>query len=142
MINIESEADLFHHLKNMKKAEPVSTIKIPGVGTFKLLLEDIDDPDREKKIQEEKSKIIVGEEFSDWEMVLELLKRDIPPAPFETWLKSTWAIKIKDQHLCINCSNTFQMDWVQKNYYSKILSKVEKVTGREYFLEFQVLRKD
>ncbi|TQR11649.1 hypothetical protein [Psychrobacillus soli] len=67
-----------------------------GILTFKILLEKIDDPDREKKLQDEKSKIIIGEEFLDWKMVLMLLERDIPPAPFETWTKSRWAVKIKD----------------------------------------------
>ncbi|MDI2587261.1 hypothetical protein OR571_09130 [Psychrobacillus sp. NEAU-3TGS] len=141
MVNIESEAELLLHFKSMKADGPVSTINIPRVGTFKILLEEIDDTDREKKLQNEKSNIIDGEEFADWYMVLMILERDISPAPFETWLKGTWAVKIKDQHICVNCNNSFQLDWVKKHYYSKILSTVKEVTRMEYFWNSKLIKK-
>ena len=94
----------------------------------------------EKNLQDETPDIIVGEEFLEWKKVLMILERDISSASFETWLKGTTAVRANNQHVCINFNNSFQLDWVKKHYYSKILSTVEEVTGMEYFLEFQVLK--
>lgn len=142
MVKIESEAELLLHLKNMKAEGSVSTLNIPGVGTFKILFQKADDSNMEKNLQDEALDIIVGEDFSEWKKVLMILERDISSASFETWLKGTTAVKVSDRHVCINFNNSFQLDWVKKHYYGKILSTVEEVTGMEYFLEFQVVKED
>ncbi|WP_391206701.1 DnaA N-terminal domain-containing protein [Psychrobacillus sp. L4] len=141
-MQIESQEELLLHFKNMDPSNPVSTIKIPGVGTFKILLQKVDTPEMEKVLQDEKLDLMDGEEFLEWKKVLLILQRDIPLAAFETWLKRTWAVEINRQHICINCSNYFQLDWIKNHYLSKILSTVEEVTGKQYFLEFQVFQKE
>ncbi len=142
MVKIESEAELLLHFKNMKAEGSVSTLNIPGVGKFKILFQEEDDSNVEKNLQYEALDIIDGEDFSEWKKVLMILERDISSASFETWLKGTTAVRGNNQHVCINFNNSFQLDWVKKHYYGKILSTVEEVTGMEYFLEFQVLKDD
>lgn len=142
MLKIKSEAELFSHLKRMRVEEPVSTIIIPGVGRFKILVEENEESIKEMKIREQNSVSITGEEFIEWKEVLEKLELEVSSAAFATWLKGTKAVQLNNQHICIICHNSFQLDWVKKHYYSYILSLVEEVTGMEYFIEFHVNQGD
>lgn len=49
-----------------------------------------------------------------WERALELLKAEVSPASYETWLESTKGISLTDRLFTLEVSNSFIADWLEQ----------------------------
>ena len=133
MKKIESEVELFGHLKNMTKQNAMSTIVIPGIGQFKIFLQEVDNSVLAGNIGE-----IDGENLELWDHVLKIMEREVSRPSFETWLKNTSAVKLDEQHICIVCPNSFALEWLETHFTGKILAALYEVTSEDFKLEFRV----
>ena len=133
MKNIETESELFSHLKSMTAENSMSTIDIPGIGTFKIFLQGVDDALLTGNVGR-----IDGEKFELWDRILKGIQQEVTKSSFETWLKNTSAVKLDEQHICIVCHNSFQLEWIETHFTGEILAALYEVTNEDFKLEFCV----
>lgn len=71
-----------------------------------------------------------------WVATLEKIEEKISKPSFDTWLKSTKAVKLKDNTLIISAPNDFARDWLE-NQYTKLISNILlEITGAELATKF------
>ncbi len=63
-----------------------------------------------------------------WQKCLGLLKEEYPVQQFNTWLRPLQA-EIQDNGLVLLAPNRFVVDWVKKNFYSRIKELVSQFGG-------------
>jgi chromosomal replication initiator protein len=62
-----------------------------------------------------------------WQKCLGLLQEEYPAQQFNTWLRPLQA-ETQDTTLILLAPNRFVVDWVQKNFYSRILELVRQIS--------------
>ncbi|CEK09128.1 chromosomal replication initiator protein DnaA [Legionella hackeliae] len=60
-----------------------------------------------------------------WQKCLGFLKEEYPPQQFNTWLRPLQA-ELQDANLVLLAPNRFVVDWVKKNFYSRIKELVSQ----------------
>lgn len=63
-----------------------------------------------------------------WQKCLGLLQEEYPAQQFNTWLRPLQA-ETQDTTLILLAPNRFVVDWVQKNFYSRILELVRQISA-------------
>ncbi|ASQ44568.1 chromosomal replication initiator protein DnaA [Legionella clemsonensis] len=63
-----------------------------------------------------------------WQKCLGFLKEEYPPQQFNTWLRPLQA-EFHDANLILLAPNRFVVDWVKKNFYSRIKELVSQFGG-------------
>ncbi|KTC84938.1 chromosomal replication initiator protein DnaA [Legionella brunensis] len=63
-----------------------------------------------------------------WQKCLGFLKEEYPPQQFNTWLRPLQA-EFQDANLVLLAPNRFVVDWVKKNFYSRIKELVNQFGG-------------
>lgn len=65
-----------------------------------------------------------------WQKCLGFLKEEYPPQQFNTWLRPLQA-EFQDSALVLLAPNRFVVDWVKKNFYSRIKELVNQFGGED-----------
>lgn len=73
-----------------------------------------------------------------WNKVLALVSEKISEKSFDIWLKPLELRQIDENNLEIEVPNKFFKDWVTENYMGLIKDALQKVTKREYSLNFLI----
>ncbi|MDI9817988.1 chromosomal replication initiator protein DnaA [Tatlockia sp. PL877] len=63
-----------------------------------------------------------------WQKCLVFLQEEYPPQQFNTWLRPLQA-ELQDASLILLAPNRFVVDWVKKNFYSRIKELVQQISG-------------
>lgn len=63
-----------------------------------------------------------------WQQCLNLLKEEFPIQQFNTWLRPLQA-ELKDKALILLAPNRFVVDWVKKNFFTRINELVSQLAG-------------
>ena len=63
-----------------------------------------------------------------WQKCLGLLEEEYPPQQFNTWLRPLHA-EMQDSSLVLLAPNRFVVDWVKKNFYTRIKELVTQFSG-------------
>jgi chromosomal replication initiator protein len=65
-----------------------------------------------------------------WQKCLGLLQEEYPPQQFNTWLRPLQAEpEVEDNTLVLLAPNRFVVDWVKKNFYTRILELVSQISA-------------
>ena len=75
-----------------------------------------------------------------WEAALGDLQLNVTRPSYETWLKDTVGVSLYDGSLIVGTPSTFASEMLGQRMYSLISQAVEKVTGEEVQVRFQVLQ--
>ena len=65
-----------------------------------------------------------------WQKCLSLLQEEFPAQQFNTWLRPLQA-QTENQRLMLFAPNRFVVDWVKKNFFSRIEEIVAQISGDE-----------
>lgn len=68
-----------------------------------------------------------------WKKCRELLEEEYPPQQFNTWLRPLQA-EIQEEGLVLLAPNRFVVDWVKKNFYTRLQELVSQVGGDSFSL--------
>lgn len=71
-----------------------------------------------------------------WAQTLDEIQKSVSKPSFETWLKSTEAIELKDNLLVIAAPNNFSRDWLESRYANIIRNKLKAVTNKSIGVKF------
>lgn len=71
-----------------------------------------------------------------WAQTLDEIQKSVSKPSFETWLKSTEAIELKDDLLVIAAPNNFSRDWLESRYANIIRNKLKAVTNKSIGVKF------
>lgn len=73
-----------------------------------------------------------------WEKTLLTVKERVSKPSYETWLKATEPLELKEDTLLIAAPNEFAKDWLEDRYSVIIASTVEEITGSKYDVKFVI----
>ncbi|MFA5959660.1 MAG: chromosomal replication initiator protein DnaA [Tatlockia sp.] len=68
-----------------------------------------------------------------WKKCRELLEEEYPPQQFNTWLRPLQA-EVHDNGLVLLAPNRFVVDWVKRNFYTRLKEIVNQVAGDSFSL--------
>lgn len=71
-----------------------------------------------------------------WAQTLNEIQKSVSKPSFETWLKATEAIELKDDILVIAVPNNFSRDWLESRYANIIRQKLKAVTNKSIGVKF------
>ncbi|SEM83389.1 chromosomal replication initiator protein DnaA [Lihuaxuella thermophila] len=71
-----------------------------------------------------------------WARTLDVMQEKISKPSFETWLKSTEAVDLRDDTLVISAPNDFARDWLESRYAELIRQTLREVTGSVIGVKF------
>ncbi len=71
-----------------------------------------------------------------WARTLEAIQEKISKPSFETWLKATEAVELKDDTLVISAPNDFSRDWLESRYAELVRETLREVTGSAVGVRF------
>jgi chromosomal replication initiator protein len=73
-----------------------------------------------------------------WEAVLNSIKKTVSPQIFEMWFKNISLVSFEGNVMKLRVGSQFSKEWITKRYLPLITESINKVIGREPFLEFIV----
>lgn len=71
-----------------------------------------------------------------WAQTLNEIQKSVSKPSFETWLKATEAVELKDDTLVIAAPNNFSRDWLESRYKDIIRKKLKAVTNKSIGVKF------
>lgn len=71
-----------------------------------------------------------------WAQTLDEIQKSVSKPSFETWLKATEAVELKDDLLVIAAPNNFSRDWLESRYANIIRNKLKAVTNKSIGVKF------
>jgi chromosomal replication initiator protein len=71
-----------------------------------------------------------------WRATLEKIEEKISKPSFDTWLKSTKAVKLEENTIIISAPNHFARDWLENQYTNLISNVLEEITGASLATKF------
>lgn len=71
-----------------------------------------------------------------WAQTLDEIQKSVSKPSFETWLKATEAVELKDDLLVIAAPNNFSRDWLESRYANIIRNKLKEVTNKSIGVKF------
>jgi chromosomal replication initiator protein len=71
-----------------------------------------------------------------WSEALAILKRDVTPQSFETWIKPVRAIELNDTTLLMEVPNKFFKEWLVDHYYDLLSETLTGISGATLRLDF------
>ena len=79
-------------------------------------------------------KVVVVEH---WQRCSEVLKEELPPQQFGTWIRPLWA-ELEQTNLRLYAPNKFILDWVKNKYLARISDLLEEQTSGQLRVHLQV----
>jgi len=73
-----------------------------------------------------------------WDQALEKIKGKLSQPSFETWLKSTRPVDLKDNNLFIEVPNEFARDWLESRYSELIEDILQNITSSQLQVRFTI----
>lgn len=73
-----------------------------------------------------------------WERALAEMSKNLSKPSFETWLKSTRAVSVKDQTIIVEVPNDFTKDWFESRYKNMIIKAINSLTDESYEISFVI----
>jgi chromosomal replication initiator protein len=73
-----------------------------------------------------------------WQKALTSIETKLSKPSFETWLKSTKAISLKDSNLVVSAPNEFARDWLENRYSKLIRNTLQDLTGMDMIVKFVI----
>jgi chromosomal replication initiator protein len=64
-----------------------------------------------------------------WAKTLDAIQDKISKPSFETWLKTTEAINLREDILVVSTPNDFARDWLESRYADLVRDALKEVTG-------------
>ncbi|QGG46986.1 chromosomal replication initiator protein DnaA [Heliorestis convoluta] len=71
-----------------------------------------------------------------WQQTLEILKQELNPESFDTWLKNTQLVSIQDRDAYVAVPNDLARDWLENRYATLIKNSLSVVVGHPIELHF------
>ncbi len=71
-----------------------------------------------------------------WEQALGEAEKVLSKPSFETWLKSTRPVALKNDTIIVEVPNDFTKDWLETRYKNLLMDVLEKVSSRSYSINF------
>lgn len=71
-----------------------------------------------------------------WKKVLEEAEKHLSKPSFETWLKSTKPLSIKDKRIIVEVPNDFTRDWLETRHKEFLLKTVKQISQEDYSIFF------
>lgn len=71
-----------------------------------------------------------------WEKVLDEAERKLSKPSFETWLKPTKPLSIKENRIIVEVPNDFTRDWLETRHKQLLLDAIKKVSPTNYDIFF------
>ncbi|KAB2953927.1 chromosomal replication initiator protein DnaA [Heliorestis acidaminivorans] len=71
-----------------------------------------------------------------WQQTLEILKQELNPESFDTWLKNTQLISLQDREAYVAVPNDLARDWLENRYATLIKNSLSVVVGHSIELHF------
>lgn len=75
---------------------------------------------------------------SKWESCLEIVKEDISPQGFRTWLAPIIPVSYVDEKLILRVPSQFFFEWIDTHYQEILLAAVKKIFGFRTIIEYLV----
>lgn len=75
---------------------------------------------------------------SKWESCLEIVKEDISPQGFRTWLAPIIPVSYIDEKLILRVPSQFFFEWIDTHYQEILLAAVKKIFGFRTIIEYLV----
>ncbi len=73
-----------------------------------------------------------------WNLTMAEIEKNLSRPSFETWLKSTKPLSLRDKTVLVEVPNDFTRDWLEKRYKDLILNALYVVTNINYELCFTI----
>ena len=73
-----------------------------------------------------------------WKKCLELIKDEISPQGFRTWLSPIIPVSFVDEILILRVPSQFFFEWLETHYQDKVLEAVKKIYGLRTKIEYLV----
>ena len=73
-----------------------------------------------------------------WTATLNKIEEKISKPSFDTWLKSTQAVKLEENTIIISAPNDFARDWLETQYTTLISNVLKEITGAQLATKFIV----
>jgi chromosomal replication initiator protein len=73
-----------------------------------------------------------------WESCLEIVKEDISPQGFRTWLAPIIPVSYVDEKLILRVPSQFFFEWIDTHYQEILLTAVKKIFGFRTIIEYLV----
>jgi chromosomal replication initiator protein len=73
-----------------------------------------------------------------WKKCLELIKDEISPQGFRTWLSPIIPVSYVDEILILRVPSQFFFEWLETHYQDKVLDAVKKIYGLRTKIEYLV----
>jgi len=71
-----------------------------------------------------------------WEQALGEAEKVLSKPSFETWLKSTRPVALKENTIIVEVPNDFTKDWLETRYKDLLLDVIKQVADQTYFINF------
>lgn len=111
-----------HLLKN--SVPPYSNIEYPPTQNLSAFQEP-----QIKQIPKIKDNNDLNNNKDDWEMICEILKKEMSVISFSSWIEPLQT-EIKNNSLIIKCNNSFCFSWINQKYLPHIKETVKKVNPK------------
>lgn len=76
-----------------------------------------------------------------WQNCLSQLENEVPPQQYEAWLKPLTLVGYENGVLCIAAPNRFKVDWVKKEFASRIAELATKLIGEPVVVRVEQAKK-
>lgn len=73
-----------------------------------------------------------------WDLTMSEIEKTLSRPSFETWLKATRPLSIRDQTILVEVPNDFTRDWLETRYKDLILNALYEVTTTKYQICFSI----
>jgi len=73
-----------------------------------------------------------------WSETLSILESELSRTSFQTWMKSTKLLSLRDGRVVIGVPNEFAKDWFVNRYYNLVKDTMELITDQKLSLSFVV----
>lgn len=71
-----------------------------------------------------------------WAQILSVIKGQITPQSFETWLKPTRPLGIAEDVVSIEVPNKFFKEWLSEHYHAALTKVLRQITGSDLKIDF------
>ncbi len=73
-----------------------------------------------------------------WEKTVRIIKENVSPQNFETWIKPISIVSMEGQNICLAVPNKFFKDWLLENYGAIIKKALNSASGVDFQIDFTV----
>jgi hypothetical protein len=77
-----------------------------------------------------------------WGKALELLRSRVKQHVYDTWIRDTVGMDLKDDVLTVGVMNEYAREWLEKEYSNEIDQVLEEILGEKVTVQFRVITED